>query len=158
MITCADLDDIRITAYRDGWDLALSDRRVRPGLSVTAGGDLPDLLLRGPEAITVLGRVLPRMAGFAGSRTEVRDAVEVLEDTNHASAIVGQYFRHHHAPLKKAAPSLRLALEMAAHEESEREALTSELKLLERQWKEADELAKITDSLAVSDEVQERIG
>jgi hypothetical protein len=41
----------------------------------------------------------------------------------------------------------RLALEMAAHEESERRALDGELEELEAAWREADEIATIADAL-----------
>lgn len=41
----------------------------------------------------------------------------------------------------------RLALEMAAHEESERRALEGELEELETAWREADEIATIADAL-----------
>jgi hypothetical protein len=41
----------------------------------------------------------------------------------------------------------RLALEMAAHEDAEREALASTLAGLERAWREAEELARIVDTL-----------
>lgn len=41
----------------------------------------------------------------------------------------------------------RLALEMAAHEESERRALEGELMALEDAWREADEIATIADAL-----------
>jgi hypothetical protein len=41
----------------------------------------------------------------------------------------------------------RLALEMAAHEESERRALEGELLELEATWREADEIATIADAL-----------
>jgi len=51
----------------------------------------------------------------------------------------------------------RLALEMFANESDERRWLTGELALLERQWKEAEELAKIADSLAVTDDVSRAI-
>lgn len=51
----------------------------------------------------------------------------------------------------------RLAVEMWLAEESEAKALAGELRLLERQWREADELAKIADSLAVSDDVESRV-
>jgi hypothetical protein len=43
--------------------------------------------------------------------------------------------------------SLRLALEMAAHEDSERRALEGELALLEQAWKEAEEVAAIADNM-----------
>ena len=45
----------------------------------------------------------------------------------------------------------RLALEMLSHEETERDALAGELKLLERQWKDADALAKIADDLVLDE-------
>ena len=49
--------------------------------------------------------------------------------------------------LGKADPVLRLAVEMAANEEVERLALEGELYRLELEWKEAEELAAISDSL-----------
>ena len=41
----------------------------------------------------------------------------------------------------------RLALEMAAHEETERRALEGELAELAEAWREADEIASIADAL-----------
>lgn len=41
----------------------------------------------------------------------------------------------------------RLALEMALHEESERQALEGELAALEAAWREAEEIARIADAL-----------
>ncbi len=49
----------------------------------------------------------------------------------------------------------RLALEMSLHEEAERRALEGELTELERAWKEAEEIAGISDSLLVSPTVDE---
>ena len=43
----------------------------------------------------------------------------------------------------------RLALEMALHEEQERRALEGELWMLERAWREAEEIAAISDNLLV---------
>ena len=42
---------------------------------------------------------------------------------------------------------VQLALEMALHEEDERRALEGELWRLEQAWKEAEEIAGISDSL-----------
>jgi hypothetical protein len=50
---------------------------------------------------------------------------------------------------------VRLALEMAAHEEQERRALEGELALLETAWKEAEEVAAISDSLLLPTGVEE---
>jgi hypothetical protein len=41
----------------------------------------------------------------------------------------------------------RLAVEMAVHEETERQALEGELALLEQAWREAEEIAAISDGL-----------
>lgn len=46
----------------------------------------------------------------------------------------------------------RLALEMWLSEEGEARALAGELALLERQWQEAEQLAKIADALALPEE------
>ena len=53
--------------------------------------------------------------------------------------------------------AVRLSLEMAAHEDAERTALAGELKVLERQWQDAEEVAKIADALAVSDDVDRQV-
>jgi len=49
--------------------------------------------------------------------------------------------------LAKLPTAPRLALEMALHEERERRALEGELKLLEIAWREAEEVAAISDDL-----------
>ena len=54
-------------------------------------------------------------------------------------------------------PGLRLAIEMATHEEAEREALEGELKELEARWREAEEIARIADNLFVPDSVEDFI-
>ena len=45
--------------------------------------------------------------------------------------------------------TLRLAMEMAAHEEVERERIASELAHLERAWREAELIAAVADRLAL---------
>jgi hypothetical protein len=52
---------------------------------------------------------------------------------------------------------VRLALEMATHEESERRALEGELALLEAAWQSAEEIAAIADDMLVSDETRSRL-
>jgi hypothetical protein len=44
---------------------------------------------------------------------------------------------------------------MAAHEEQERRALEGELTLLETAWKEAEEIAAISDSLLIPSGVED---
>jgi hypothetical protein len=55
-------------------------------------------------------------------------------------------------------PHDRLALEMALHEETERRALEGELESLLDAWREAEELAGISDQLTVPPEVDEKLG
>ena len=51
----------------------------------------------------------------------------------------------------------KLALEMALHEEQERRALEGELWLLEAAWREAEQVAGISDDLFVSEVVHDYI-
>jgi hypothetical protein len=62
-----------------------------------------------------------------------------------------------HGRMNKLAPSLGLALEMVSHEESERRALEGELYLLEEAWKEAEEIAGISDDLFLPEEISTRL-
>jgi hypothetical protein len=55
------------------------------------------------------------------------------------------------------APELRLALEMVSHEESERRALEGELAILEDAWREAEEIAAISDDMFLPEEISKRL-
>lgn len=48
---------------------------------------------------------------------------------------------------------LRLAIEMATHEQAERDAMQGELAELEAMWKHAEEIAQIADDLFVPESV-----
>jgi hypothetical protein len=54
----------------------------------------------------------------------------------------------------KQSAEVRLALEMAAHEESERRALEGELEMLEEAWREAEEIAAIADRLLIPESIE----
>lgn len=129
----------------------------------TRGGRRPsDVVLMDHDAVVGLAHVLPVMAGLAGSRSQVRDAAALVDERPRLDSFLG-YARkqgdphHRSAALKSINAEARLAIEMLANEESERRYLEGELKLLEHQWKAADELARIADGLAVSDEVHHQI-
>jgi hypothetical protein len=51
----------------------------------------------------------------------------------------------------------RLAFEMALHEEAERRAMDGELAALEAAWRDAEELARISDSLLEPEVVQQKL-
>lgn len=52
---------------------------------------------------------------------------------------------------------VRLAMEMAANEESERFALEGEMALLEMAWEEAEEIAAIADNLTLPQNIERQL-
>jgi hypothetical protein len=124
--------------------------------------------LRGEDAIRAAGAILPRMNQSGGSRAQVQHAVSLLEQAPNARELfvaeatalesrgdwTGLALRRKH--LLKAMPAAaRLALEMAAHEETERRALEGELHILEAAWREAEEIAHIADDMFLPASVDE---
>jgi hypothetical protein len=59
--------------------------------------------------------------------------------------------------LKKLPTSMRLALEMISHEDAERHALEGELQLLEDAWRDAEEIAGISDNLFLPSELSSEL-
>jgi hypothetical protein len=130
----------------------------------------------GPDARILARRVLARLNRTAGSKKEITDAVDLIggqsgkldawlywishatwrEKGKHWGLGGGgakEYWAKHDRdalPLSTLAPSDRLAVEMWLSEEDEAKALAGELALLERQWKEAEKVAKIADGLTLS--------
>ena len=106
---------------------------------------------RGEQAIHLAGRLLPVVNGSGGREREVQDAVRYLEEAGDQQAVFQNAARSAKEPRGTRVASLphpvRLAMEMAAHEDQERRALEGELVELERAWKEAEEIAAIADRL-----------
>jgi hypothetical protein len=67
------------------------------------------------------------------------------------------YHRGDGARLTLVPKELRLAMEMASHEDAERRGLEGELKLLEDAWRDAEEIASISDNLFLPKEVSEQL-
>ena len=90
---------------------------------------------------------------WGASSRSVREAVDLISYRGATDGLVRKHLltatNNRDVELRQVDRTTRLALEMAAHEDTERQALAGELKLLERQWKQADELARIADSLAL---------
>lgn len=112
---------------------------------------------RGETLLPALGRTLPVFERHRPGADQVREATRLLELTwgeptrlfPYLSGRPLRFETRRRFALAEAPVELRLALEMSAHEETERRALEGELKLLEREWREADRLARITDGLAI---------
>ena len=106
------------------------------------------------DAAVRVGSLAVAEANMAGaSRTKVADAVSVLESLKSPEElrrVVSHYDRLVHMP-----PERRLALEMALNEDAERKVLEGELAELELAWKQAEELAAISDNLLLPESVTE---
>jgi len=149
VVTAAQLNKAAIIYDGRWWKLYVSMFRASAG--GFAKGKAQSVQLHGPVAVDALGRILPRLNAAGGSRQVVQDAVELIQSRPQ------QFERPLAGNLKQMDKAARLALEMAAHEDTERAALAGELKLLEREWRKAEELAAIADSLAVSDDVHDQV-
>jgi len=123
--------------------------------------------LAGETAVRAMGMLLPAVNRFGGSREQVGDAVAFIEAEGDAERyLLRAAQRSAKRPLAfgeltgDAEPlSLRgverLALEMAAHEQSERQAAQGELLELERAWRDAEEIAAISDNLLLPPSIEE---
>ena len=119
----------------------------------------PELLLTGEDAIRAAGLILPAVNWGGADARDVRTATDFVESTGGSAKRMFEVAAAERSSsnLVKMETPLRLALEMAAHEEAERRALEGELGLLEAAWKEAEEIAAIADDLFLPREVEERL-
>ena len=109
----------------------------------------------GAEARRFAGAILPRMNAMGGKKDTVQHAVDRIEHHGHPERFLSDIVQGDRFHDKKGVPGYinkmakptKLALEMALHEEQERRALEGELWLLEQAWKEAEEIAEISDNL-----------
>ena len=140
------LKDVRLGTQSDG-DLMLS---------VPQGEGSAHLV--SADAQRAIGYVLPAINWEGAERRDVENAVGMIEQSHKSpeeflqetAARVGMRSR-----LQELPSANRLALEMAANEESERRAMQGELALLEAAWRQAEEIARIADNLLVPPSVDE---
>jgi hypothetical protein len=115
--------------------------------------------LSGDEALIAARLLLPTINAAGAARRTVREAVDFLGAANSPASVFALATRSRptqsstpsrynaSVKLKMLPASVRLALEMAAHEETERRALEGELHLLEAAWRDAEEIAAIADDM-----------
>lgn len=112
------------------------------------------------DALRAAAGVLPPLNRFAGAPKHVRSAVDFLEDAGGPDATflaAARVARESKRTVDRLAYEVRLAMEMAAHEEAERRALEGELAELEQAWRQAEEIASISDRLLIPESVEEWI-
>ena len=110
--------------------------------------------LDGESARRAARQILPAINLHGASKEQVDRAVAWLEKDRDPQNLFGRAARHYGAgtPAEGSAigalpAGLRLALEMAINEDTERRALEGELHLLESAWRGAEEIAGIADNL-----------
>ena len=133
------------------------DRLAGFRLSVPVGAYFETLT--GDTALRAAGMVLPAVNWAGATKHEVASATSLVDGAQTVAGLFNTIAERSagSSRVDKLDTPLRLALEMAAHEESERRALEGELVLLEAAWKEAEEIAEIADNLLLPPGVEERV-
>jgi hypothetical protein len=148
--------------YASGWSSGFSS------------GDGQTLVYSDDDAVEVAGKLMARANRSGGSKKTVADAVRRIETVGDPESFLdeavleSERLRREKAgndpkklakatagSLAKLPKDIRLAIEMATHEEAERRAMEGELATLEDAWRKAEEIAGIADSLLVPTEVDE---
>jgi hypothetical protein len=167
------LEKSRFVPSGDGdWELHVN---YAPGWSSGfSSGDGDTLVYSDDEALEVVGKLMARANRSGGSKKTVADAVSRIETVGDPESFIDQAvleserLRREKAgnnpkklakatagSLAKLPKDIRLAIEMATHEEAERRAMEGELATLEEAWRKAEEIAGIADSLLVPSEVDQ---
>lgn len=139
-------------------------------------GDGESIVFTGDEAMEMAGRLMARANRAGGSRKTIQQAVQRIEEIGDPEEFLLEATRESErlrrekagsdsrklekataGSLAKLPGDIRLAIEMATHEEAERRAMEGELAALEAAWRNAEEIAAIADSLLVPRQVEEYI-
>jgi len=154
------------------WELHV--RYAKGWSSGFTSGDGELLVYRGEDALDVAGKLMARANRSGGSRKTIDQAVRRIEGIGDPGAFLAEATRESErlrrekagdnpkklakataGSLSKLPGDIRLAIEMATHEEAERRAMEGELAGLEAAWRQAEEIAAIADSLLVPKEVDD---
>jgi hypothetical protein len=124
--------------------------------------------IRGEDAVRAAAQLLPRINREGASSDVIKGAVKIATEHSDPLVVFDRIAREgatrstwrmygKGAMLAGLPLDVRLALEMASHEESERRAMEGELSLLEDAWREAEEIASISDNMFLPTEVSESL-
>jgi hypothetical protein len=104
-----------------------------------------------PDALGPARHLLAGLNTFGGTRKQLDGAVDLLAGVRNASEYFGSVASGQRSRLafglSELPVTVRLALEMAAHEETERRAMEGELQELAEAWRQAEEIAAIADNM-----------
>ncbi|WP_420129224.1 hypothetical protein [Longimicrobium sp.] len=142
---------------RTGIEPVLDDRNL------SADWQLRDHVVSGAQGLRALAVFLARANGGGAGKRLVQQAVKRIDRARTAEGFLARaeddtrrmglgYRDVWDMPVE-----IRLAMEMAAHEDAERRALEGELVDLERHWREAEDLAAIADALPIAPAVEAKL-
>lgn len=112
--------------------------------------------LRGEPALRAAAQLLPRLNRAGATRSQLDTAIKLATADEDPNKPFDRAARNPHVAwrsygagtvLNLVPTEIRLAFEMVSHEETERRALEGELKQLEEAWREAEEIANISDNM-----------
>jgi hypothetical protein len=128
--------------------------------------------LRGVDAMRAAAQLLPRFNARGASARQLKSAIALATEYEDPSTVFDRTARvagknrswrpfdgspTEASRLSRVPAEMRLALEMVSHEESERRALEGELHLLEEAWKEAEEIAGISDDMFLPEDITSKL-
>ncbi|MEP6833722.1 MAG: hypothetical protein ABJB74_10015 [Gemmatimonas sp.] len=169
-VTSKEVCAVRLISHETGWALRVgyltrrptNERRWQDQFDLNHMGHVT---ITGRPAIVAARQLLPIINGFGAGKAVVNDAVALASSWTDSSSgfaysvararewAAKQYFGDTGA-LGYLPPPVRLALEMSLHEDEEQRALDGELDELERMWKDAEEVAGISDGLLLPGKVE----
>lgn len=160
------------TGEPGGWELHV--QYAQGWSSGFSSGKGETLVYQGAEAMEVAGKLMARANRSGGNKQTIDRAVQRIETVGDPETFLDEAVRESErlrrekagdnpkklekataGSLAKLPKDIRLAIEMATHEEAERRAMEGELEILEAAWKHAEEIAGIADSLLLPTEVEE---
>lgn len=156
-----------LAATRDaGWGLRLTHRAHPEEANwwqMSQNDSITDV--RGESALRAAAKILPYLNRSGAGAKVVQDAVRLAaaDSPTRSFEKAAKYARRqaiaaeNGAMLASLPIPMRLALEMASHEDAERRAMEGELQQLEDAWREAEEIANISDNLFLPAEVDQRL-
>jgi hypothetical protein len=151
--------EMRADNVPHGFRLTMDVSHVEDGPFGSRNQTIRHVTFSGPESLRAARLLLPRINGSGATRRTVRDAVDVMEEVGRVERVIPDVLARTrkagfgYSPVHAYPQPIRLAIEMALHEEAERRAMEGELAELEAAWREADTIAGIADDLLLPDHV-----
>ena len=154
--------------YERSWGLRLQYGTAKSWWQYDSQDDTA--VVYGEEAMRIAGQILPNMNRGGASKKKLKEAIALIERQSDADSFFRAAAKVADMPnwdhlrssdergtLENLPSEVLLALEMLSHEESERRAMEGELQVLEEAWREAEEIAAISDNLFLPTEISTRL-